>query len=121
MAASDARPTLSEPDDDPYIWLEEVEGEAALAWVAQRNAETLARFGGPEFEAEAEVLAAIFDRPDKIPYVIRRGGLLYNFWQDAANPRGLWRRTTLAEFVKDAPDWELLLDLDALAASEGAD
>jgi prolyl oligopeptidase len=121
MAVFDARPTLSDPDDDPHIWLEEVEGEAALAWVAERNAETLARFGGTEFEAEAAELAAILDRPDKIPYVARRGGLLYNFWQDAANPRGLWRRTTLTEFAKDAPQWELLLDFDALAASEGAD
>jgi prolyl oligopeptidase len=121
MAAFDARPTLGAPDDDPHIWLEEVEGEAPLAWVAERNAETLARFGNAEITAQGDMLAAILDRPDKIPYVTRRGGLLYNFWQDAEHPRGLWRRTTLAEFTKDEPAWEILLDLDALAAEEGAD
>ena len=46
------------------------------------------------------MLAAIYDRPDNIPYVTRRGGLLYNLWKDAKNPRGLWRRTTLEEFRK---------------------
>jgi prolyl oligopeptidase len=51
----------------------------------------------------------------------RRGGLLYNFWRDAAHPRGLWRRTTLDGYRTDAPQWEVLLDLDALALREGED
>ncbi len=121
MSIPDPRPTLSAPDDDPYIWLEDIDGAAALAWVAEQNARTLARFGGPRFKADSETLTAIFDRPDNIPYVTRRGGLLYNFWQDAAHPRGLWRRTTLASFLTDGPDWETLLDLDTLAADEGQD
>jgi prolyl oligopeptidase len=121
MSTIDARPTLLAADDDPYIWLEDIEGEAALAWVAGQNARTLARFGGARFKADTDTLTAIFDRPDNIPYVTRRGGLLYNFWQDAEHPRGLWRRTTLAAFVTDRPDWETLLDLDALAAAEGED
>lgn len=121
MSDFDPRPTLDNPDDDPHIWLEEVEGERPLAWIEAHNARTLARFGGARFEADRDALAAIFDRPDKIPYVTRRGGLLYNFWQDAEHPRGLWRRTTLAEFRKEAPTWEVLLDLDALAAAEGED
>jgi prolyl oligopeptidase len=121
MPAFDPRPTLGAPDDDPRIWLEDIEGEAPLAWVAEQNAKTLARFGGSQYAADTDTLAAIFDRPDKIPYVTRRGGLLYNFWQDADHPRGLWRRTTLDEFVKDAPAWETLLDLDALASAESED
>ena len=121
MPAFDPRPTLGAPDDDPHIWLEEVEGEAPLAWVKEQNARTLARFGGPRFKADTETLAAIFDRPDNIPYISRRAGLIYNFWQDAAHKRGIWRRTTLAAFGKDAPDWDVLLDVDALAAAEGED
>jgi prolyl oligopeptidase len=117
----DPRPTLDAPDDDPHIWLEEIEGQAPLAWVDQQNARTLARFAGRRFEADRDALAAIFDRRDNIPYVQRRAGLLYNFWQDAEHPRGLWRRTTLQEFRKDAPEWEVLLDLDALAAEESED
>jgi prolyl oligopeptidase len=121
MPDIDPRPTLDAPDDDPYIWLEEIDGPAPLAWIEEQNARTLARFAGTQFEADRDALAAIFDRPDNIPYVTRRAGLLYNFWKDAGHPRGLWRRTTLEEFRKDAPDWEVLLDLDALAAAEGED
>jgi prolyl oligopeptidase len=66
-----------------------------------------------------DTLAAFFDRPDNIPYVSRRGGLLYNLWKNANNPRGLWRRTTLDEFRKSTPSWEILLDVDRLTADEG--
>ena len=117
----DARPTLAAPDDDPYLWLEEVEGAAALAWVKRQNAATLARFGTAGFAADRDSLAAIYDRPDNIPFVARRGPHLYNFWKDAANPRGLWRRTTLESYKSERPRWDVILDLDALAAREGED
>ncbi|MBM3523535.1 MAG: S9 family peptidase [Alphaproteobacteria bacterium] len=114
-------PTLAAPDDDPFLSLEEVEGARAVAWVEARNAATLARHGGAATLADRDRLAAILDRPDKLPSIARRGGTIWNFWQDAANPRGVWRRTTLASFRTDAPDWDVVLDLDALAAAEGED
>ena len=58
----------------------------------------------------------MLDRPDNIPFVVRRGPHLYNFWKDAKNPRGLWRRTTLDSFRTEQPSWEVILDVDALAA-----
>jgi prolyl oligopeptidase len=121
MTEIDARPTIDRPDDDPYLWLEDVEGERALEWVASHSAATLARFGGPQFDADAATLRAIFDRPDNIPYVGRRGGLLYNFWKDGDHPRGLWRRTALDAYRTGTDSWEVLLDVDALAAAEGVD
>jgi prolyl oligopeptidase len=117
----DARPTLAAPDDDPYLWLEDVDGERALAWVEAQNRRTLARFGTGRYEADCETLAAIFDRPDNIPLITRRGSQVFNFWKDAAHPRGLWRATTLDSFRNAAPQWEILLDLDALASHEGKD
>ncbi len=114
-------PTLAAPDDDPHLWLEEVEGTRALAWVEAQNAATVARFGGAKVETDATALAAVLDRPDNIPYVVRRGGFLWNIWKDAANPRGLWRRTTLDSFRSETPAWDLVLDIDALAAAEGED
>jgi prolyl oligopeptidase len=117
----DDRPTLAAPDDDPYLWLEEVEGERALAFVNRQNQLTLETFGGTGFAADRDLLAAIYDRPDNIPYVTRRGGLLYNLWKDANNPRGLWRRTTIDEFRKADPQWDVILDIDRLAAEEGQD
>ena len=99
----DDRPTLAAPDDDPYLWLEEIEGERALAFVEQQSRLTLDKFAGAGFARDRDMLAAIYDRPDNIPYVNRRDGFLYNLWKDAKNPRGLWRRTTLEEFRKDDP------------------
>ena len=60
----------------------------------------------------------VLDTDARIPYVRRRGEYLYNFWRDAANPRGLWRRTTLDSYRTDEPDWDVIIDVDALAAAE---
>jgi prolyl oligopeptidase len=117
----DDRPTLAAPDDDPYLWLEEIEGERALDLVEQQSNLTLEKFGDAGFAADRDTLAAIYDRPDNIAYVSRRGGLLYNVWKDANNPRGIWRRTTLEEFRGPNSKWDILLDLDKLAAEEGQD
>lgn len=120
-ALPDPRPTVAQPDDDPHLWLEAIDGAQALAWVEARNAETLARFGGPGFARDRDAVRRLLDRPDRIPYVRRHGGRLYNFWRDAGNPRGLWRRTDEAGYRAGAPDWEVLLDLDALALAEDED
>jgi prolyl oligopeptidase len=117
----DARPTLEAPDDDPYLWLEDIEGERALHYVEQQNKLTLDNFGDASFAADRDTLAAIYDRPDNIPYISRRGEFVYNTWKDATNPRGLWRRATLDEFRKEQPAWDIILDIDALAKSENED
>ena len=117
----DARPTLEAPDDDPYLWLEEIDGPRATGWVEEQNARTLAKFATTGFVADRDALVAILDRPDKIPLITRRGSYVYNFWIDAAHPRGLWRRTTLDDFRLEQPDWEVVLDVDALAAQERED
>jgi prolyl oligopeptidase len=115
--ATMAQPAV--PEDDPYAWLEEVQGEKALAWVRERNAATRAVLEKhPRFEAMRTRFREILDSRDKIPTVTRHGEHLYNLWQDATNPRGLWRRTTLAEYRKPQPAWETVLDLDALGAAE---
>jgi prolyl oligopeptidase len=117
----DVRPTIAAPDDDPYLWLEDIEGPRALAWIEAQNERTLSTFGTAEFAADRDALAAILDRPDKIPYIARRGSYFYNFWMDAQQPRGLWRRTTPESFRLEQPSWEILLDIDALAAAEHED
>src|SRR5436190_2178578 len=95
-----ARPTIAAPDDDPWVWLEEIEGPRATEFADRQSRATLEKFGHAGFAADRDTLAAIYDRPDNIPFVTRRGGYLYNFWKDASNPRGVWRRTTLDEFRK---------------------
>ncbi|MFC9252291.1 prolyl oligopeptidase family serine peptidase [Amycolatopsis thailandensis] len=107
-------------DEDPYLWLEDVTGEEALDWVRARNDEALAELStGDRFAGIRDEVREVLDADDRIPYVRRRGEYLYNFWQDSAHPRGLWRRTTLEQYRLDTPEWELLLDVDALAEADG--
>ncbi len=106
--------------EDPFLWLEEVQGERALAWVRERNAESQAALqASPVYAATRERLIAVLNSKDRIPYVTRRGEWFYNLWQDETQPRGLWRRTTLDGYRAASPPWETVLDLDALAAAEG--
>ena len=111
--------TTPAAETDPYLWLEDVLGERALAWVRERNAISRAALEAqPRFAEMRAGFRAVLDSRDKIPYVSRRGDALYNHWRDAEHPRGLWRRTTLAEYRKPQPAWETVLDLDALAKAE---
>jgi prolyl oligopeptidase len=106
-------------EDDPYLWLEEIDGERAVAWVKENNAETAERLaGGDDFESLRVRLREALDDGRRIPMPLLHGGYLYNFWQDARNPRGVWRRTTLAGYRLAEPDWRVLLDLDRLAVDE---
>ncbi len=106
--------------NDPHQWLEEVESERALAWAHDRNSETLAEFtADSRFEPLRARLLAALDSDARIPYVRQRGSHVTNFWRDAAHPRGIWRRTTFEAYADGNPDWEVLLDLDALADEEG--
>jgi prolyl oligopeptidase len=107
------------PATDPYLWLEDVEGKKAIDWVKERNAASLKELAGdPRYEPLRAQMRAILNAQDRIPAPAWRGGMIYNFWQDAEHVRGLWRRTTLAEYRKKDPKWELLLDFDALGRAE---
>ncbi len=105
--------------DDPYLWLEGVTDEKALAWVREENAKAEAEIGAaPTFKKLEADLRAILDSDARIPMVQKIGGYYYNFWRDKKQPRGVWRRTTLDEYRKASPQWEIILDLDALNAAE---
>ena len=105
---------------DPYLDLEEIDGEQALDFVhrhSRRAEDALAvtrRYG----ELYREILD-VLDADDRIPMPVWRGGMLYNFWTDAEHERGVWRRTTPESYASENPEWEVLLDLDALNAAEG--
>ena len=116
VAAADM--ATPQTEDDPYLWLEDIEGERALDWVRARNADTAKVLESGEFGALERRLLDILDSDARIPYVLKLGAWYYNFWKDAKNPRGLWRRTTLDEYRKPQPAWETVLDLDALGATE---
>ena len=106
--------------DDPYLWLEDIAGDDALDWVRRHNEPTIDEFRDDRFEQLRAEALEVLDTDTRIPYVRRRGEYLYNFWRDAENPRGLWRRTTLAHYRSEEPEWDVLIDVDELARTDDA-
>ncbi len=106
---------------DPWLWLEEVDGERAMAWVNEHNTRSLGVLqGDPRYEGLHEQALALVQARDRIPSPgFTHDGHIDNFWQDASHVRGIWRRTTLDSYRTDAPQWETILDIDALSAAEG--
>ncbi len=110
----------SHVQQDPYLWLEAVEDERALDWVRAQNQNAKTRLeSAPDFESLRTDLLTVLDSDARIPHVQKLGVHYYNFWRDGKNPRGVWRRTTLASYKTANPAWETVLDLDALGQAEG--
>lgn len=106
--------------EDPYIWLEDVEGDEALDWVRKQNAQTEGElFGDPLFERLRGETLELLEADDRIPHPGRYGDTVYNFWTDSTHRRGLLRRTTWTQYLAEDEDWETVLDIDALGQEEG--
>lgn len=107
-----------EPTDE-NIWLEEIYGEEPLAWVREQNARTEDLLEDADYATLESRILEVLDSTDKIAMVGKHGDWYYNFWRDGRNPKGLWRRTSWESYRGGSPEWDVLLDVDALAASEG--
>ena len=107
-------------EEDPFIWLEAIDSERAMAWVEAQNKKSLARLeGDPRFDALRDRALKDYNASDKIAYSRLLGGTVDNLWRDEDHVRGLWRRTTVEEYAKPNPKWETILDFDELAEKEG--
>ncbi|HUD91586.1 prolyl oligopeptidase family serine peptidase [Sphingobium sp.] len=107
--------------DDPYLWLEDIEGARPIAQVQQWNGETdrLLR-AAPSFEKDRARARAILDDESQIALPDRvMGDQVTNLWRDAKNPRGLWRSSDLASYIAGKPVWKTIIDVDALGKAEG--
>jgi prolyl oligopeptidase len=106
-------------DADPYLWLEDIHGAKPLEWVRAQNARSTAILqADSDYHRDYEAILKVMDATDRIPYADLDHQYAFNFWQDAHNPKGLWRRTTIADYTSATPAWEVLLDLDKLSADE---
>jgi len=107
---------------DSYIWLEEVEGNKALAWVEEQNDASLGYLESlPDFESLKERNLEIYNSDERIATPAMQGDYVYNFWRDEDNIRGRWRRMLLDDYVEGSEEWDLVLDLDKLAEGEDED
>lgn len=121
LACSAIVAAVAAPDEDPWLWLENIEGEKALAWVKEQNAATdKLLLDRPGFEADRKRARAILDDERQIAMPGEAmGDVITNFWRDAANPRGLWRQSPLDTYLAGEPEWTVLIDVDALGKAEG--
>ena len=117
-------------DEDPYIWLEEVESEESLKFATEANEKCLSSLGDPKTSNSKtyENVLSILESDDRIAYVSHYGydkaddgvknEIMMNLWKDSKNPKGLWRKTTLESYKTDDPQWETVLDIDELAKKD---
>ena len=104
---------------DPYQWLEDIHGAKPLAWVKAQNARSTAILqADPSYQKDYDAILRVMDATDRIPYGDLDHQYVFNFWQDAQHPKGVWRRTSIADYANAVPDWDILLDLDRLATDE---
>ncbi|MFC7048384.1 prolyl oligopeptidase family serine peptidase [Emcibacter nanhaiensis] len=119
-AARAGQTTGADALDQSLLWLEEIQGDKALDWVRARNSRTVAEItADPRFDAFKQEAYDILTAEDRLAVGDLQGEYVYNFWQDEAHVRGIWRRSPVAAYRAGKPDWELLLDVDVLAAAEG--
>ena len=106
-------------EDDPFLWLEEVEGDRALEWAEGQNERSLEHLESHElFEPIHDRALEILTSDDRIAYPSLMGGEVYNFWRDANHVRGIWRKTSRESYRGDSPDWDVIIDVDRLAEEE---
>jgi prolyl oligopeptidase len=104
---------------DPNAWMEDLRGERIMAWVREASARSAGELQQHSIYRDVrQKVLEVLNSTERIPAIAKYGSHVYNFWRDARNPRGLWRRTSLDEYRKPQPAWEIVIDLDALAAAE---
>ncbi len=114
-----AQMSASSAADDKYAWLEDVSGERSMAWVHAENERTARVLeSDPRYKANFDAALKVAEDPSRLAYPELRGDEVYNSWRDAKNPRGLWRKTTLADYLTQAPHWQPVIDYDQLGRDE---
>jgi len=104
---------------DPFLWLEDIHGAKAMEWVKAQNARSAAVLqADPDYRTDYNAILKVMDATDRIPFGTLDHNYVFNFWQDAKHPKGIWRRTTVADYANARPRWKTLLGLDKLAADE---
>ncbi len=118
-AGTETAATQTRSPADSRLWLENVEGEQALNWVRKQNARTSTRLqDDARYDSLLATAQTLYESDDRIPYGSYYGGFVWNFWQDNTFTHGLWRRASLTSYLTDNPEWEVIIDLDALAEKE---
>ncbi|HEX3879885.1 MAG TPA: prolyl oligopeptidase family serine peptidase [Bryobacteraceae bacterium] len=114
--STNVNPQTSPANTDPYQWLEDVNGARSMAWVKAENERTAKILESDPHYATLEAAALkVLESPERLAFPSLNGSDVYNTWQDAQHVRGILRRTTLSSYLTAQPQWQTILDYDALA------
>ena len=106
-------------NEDSFLWLEEIEGDKPLEWAREQNERSEAFLRAhPLFEELHKRNLEILTSEDRIAFPSLMGGQIFNFWRDANHVRGIWRVTSRENFRNPQPEWDVIIDVDRLAAEE---
>ncbi|GKY91272.1 hypothetical protein MPSEU_000099700 [Mayamaea pseudoterrestris] len=117
--------TTTRDEEDPYIWLEEIDSKDSLDFAKAANDACLSALGNPESSVSYAKILATLESNDRIPHATQHGhdkdgnAIVFNFWKDNKNPKGLWRKTTMESYKTSSPTWTTVLDIDELSAKDG--
>src|ERR1700761_4486918 len=112
---------LTPDSPDPYLWLADIHGAKAVAWAKEQTDKTLAVIkADPNYQADYDSIMKVVDANDRIAEGELDHGDVLNFWQDADHVRGIWRKTSIADYRNANPKWDVILDVDKLDADEKA-
>jgi prolyl oligopeptidase len=105
--------------EDKYIWLEDVSSPRAMDWVNAQNDRSMKAFqADPHWKPFVDEALALAQNPDRLAVPSQRGNEIYNTWRDAEHPRGLLRKTSVADYLSSTPHWQTVIDFDALGKQE---
>jgi prolyl oligopeptidase len=113
---------LTPDSPDPYLWLADIHGAKAVAWAKEQTDKTLAIVqADPNYQQDYDSILKVLNANDRIPEGELDHGDVLNFWQDASHTRGVWRKTSIADYRNADPKWDVILDVDKLDADEKAE
>jgi prolyl oligopeptidase len=113
---------LTPDSPDPYLWLTDIHGAKPLAWAKEQNEKTFSVLqSDPQYKQDHDAILTVLNANDRIAMGELDHGDVYNFWQDAGHVRGIWRKTSAADYRNADPKWDVLLDVDKLDADEHTD
>jgi prolyl oligopeptidase len=106
--------------EDKYLWLEDILSKKSMEWVKAENKSMEDAFqDDPNFEKLTNELQEILESKEKIPFIqFIDNGFVYNTWTDETHVQGLVRRTTVDEYKKPQPQWDVLINLDVLSKKD---
>jgi prolyl oligopeptidase len=104
---------------DKYLWLEDVDSPRAMDWVKAEDARSLKVLeADPHYAPYYAEALKIAEAPDRLPTPAQRGGEIYNLWRDADHVNGIYRKTSLADYLTPHPIWKTVIDIDALGKQD---